>query len=358
MAARAGRPSGSCDLATRRRGPQGALRSKPLWAPPPVGAGRSRANRLDQPPDRDLRHATYPPSPHRGRAHALRGPGAPAGGPAALSAGGRPPAARPRADERAARPGGRDPARGLTRADLRGAHRRLPFGGPAHRAEDADKARDDLTALLRDFDGSEILDVEIQAATRAARAADGATLALEIVRDTASASYTLSTGEVWCPWKGNVRGSRVTAAQIEARDALRARRAEKHAAASPGAAVVAFRAAPQANSAEDANRIFDALNWALARWPDMALATSGRQGRGEAGHPLGAAEARDHSARPRELRPGWSRGPVPRQRRNAGAGPGLRPDPRQHPERRAGRRPVARRAGAEPGSEGRRGVAC
>jgi hypothetical protein len=153
------------------------------------------------------------------------------------------------------------------------------FHSAAQRIErDADKARDRLNGLLRDFDGSEVLDVEIQEATRTARAADVATLAMELVRDAASASYTQSTGDVWCPWKGNVRGSSITAAQIEARDALRARRAEKHAAASPGAVIVAFRAAPQANTADDANRIFDALNWAQARWPDMALATSGAKG--------------------------------------------------------------------------------
>lgn len=143
---------------------------------------------------------------------------------------------------------------------------------------DADKARDALNGLVRDFDGSEILDVEIQDATRKARAADVAVLALEIVRDASAANYTISTGEVWSPWKGSVRASRTTAAQIEARDALRASRASKHAAAYPGSTIVAFRAAPQADTAEDANRIFDALNWARAQWPDMALATSGAKG--------------------------------------------------------------------------------
>jgi hypothetical protein len=75
-----------------------------------------------------------------------------------------------------------------------------------------------------------------------------------------------------------VRASRTTAAQIDAREALRSRRARKHAAASPGATIVAFRAAPQADTAEDAGRIFDALNWARGQWPDMALATSGAKG--------------------------------------------------------------------------------
>uniref|UniRef100_UPI00345C2D4C DUF2493 domain-containing protein n=1 Tax=uncultured Caulobacter sp. TaxID=158749 RepID=UPI00345C2D4C len=153
------------------------------------------------------------------------------------------------------------------------------FHSAAQRIErDADKARDTLNGLIRDFDGSEILDVEIQDATRKARAADVATLAMEIVRDAAAASYTTATGEVWSPWKGTVRASRTTAAQIEARDAIRASKARKHAAVSPGATVVAFRAAPQADTADDANRIFDALNWALSQWPDMALATTGAKG--------------------------------------------------------------------------------
>lgn len=153
------------------------------------------------------------------------------------------------------------------------------FHSAAQRIErEADKSRDALNGLVRDFDGSEVLDTEIQDATRKARAADIATLALEIVRDAAAATYTTTTGEVWSPWKGSVRASRVTAAQIDAREALRASKARKHAAACPGAAIIAFRAAPQADTAEDAGRIFDALNWARGQWPDMALATSGAKG--------------------------------------------------------------------------------
>ena len=153
------------------------------------------------------------------------------------------------------------------------------FHSVAQRIErDADKTRDQLAGLVRDFDGSEVLDTEIQEVTRRTRAADVATLAMEIVRDAAAAAYTTTTGEVWSPWKGSVKASRTTAAQIEARDALRAAKARKHAATDPGAIIVAFRAAPQADTAEDAGRIFDALNWARAEWPDMALATSGAKG--------------------------------------------------------------------------------
>jgi hypothetical protein len=153
------------------------------------------------------------------------------------------------------------------------------FHSAAQRIDrDADRARDALTLLLRDFDGSEVLDLEIQESTQAARAADVAVLALEMVRDTAATSYATATGEVWRPWTGNVRASRTTAAQIDARDALRARKAARHAAVHPGATVVAFRGSPQADTPVDANRIFDALNWARETWPDMALATSGAKG--------------------------------------------------------------------------------
>ena len=153
------------------------------------------------------------------------------------------------------------------------------FHSVAQRIErDADKARDQLGGLVRDFDGSEVLDTEIQDVTRKARAADVATLAMEIVRDAAADTYTTNTGEVWSPWKGSVKGTRTTAAQIEARDAIRAQKARKHAATDPGATIVGFRGAPQADTADDAHRIFDALNWAKDQWPDMALATSGAKG--------------------------------------------------------------------------------
>ena len=153
------------------------------------------------------------------------------------------------------------------------------FHSAAQRIErEADKARDDLNRLIRDFDGSEVADTEIQEANRKARAADVATLGVEMVRDAAAAYYTDFTGEVWSPWKGGVKGSRTTAALIEARDAIRSRKARTHAAADPGATIIAFRASPMADTAEDAMRIFDALNWAQAQWPDMALATTGAKG--------------------------------------------------------------------------------
>jgi hypothetical protein len=143
---------------------------------------------------------------------------------------------------------------------------------------EADKARDEINRGMRDFDGSEVADSELQGATARARACDAALAAVEKIRDAAAAVYTVTTGEVWSPWKGYIRASPATAALMDARDAIRSARAARHAATSPGAVIVAFRASPQAVSALDASRIFDALNWARETWPAMALATTGLKG--------------------------------------------------------------------------------
>lgn len=140
------------------------------------------------------------------------------------------------------------------------------------------RANDKLRQLVRDNDGSEIVDVEMQEATRESRAIDAIIMAVEIIQSAASETYTVQTGETWSPWRGSVRRTASTIAQIDARDALRARKARDHAAADPGDQVVALRAAPHAKSAEDANRLLDALNWAKSEFPGMKLATTGAKG--------------------------------------------------------------------------------
>ena len=153
------------------------------------------------------------------------------------------------------------------------------FHSAAGRIErDADRARDTMRALDRDFDGSEAADVELQEATARARSGDAATRACELIRDAASETWTIATGEVWTAWRGSRRGTHLTAAQLEAKQAIRAIRNRRSGEAQPGGPVIAFRGAPTADTAEDASRIFDALNWAKTQWPDMALATTGAKG--------------------------------------------------------------------------------
>jgi hypothetical protein len=143
---------------------------------------------------------------------------------------------------------------------------------------DWDRAADEVKRLGRDFDGSEIADVELQEAITRARALEAAVQSVELIRDRASDTYSAATGEVWTPWRGSVRRTSSTAAQIEAREALRVRRARHQGLADPGATVVALRAAPSADTAIDGSRLFDALNWAHAAWPGMMLATTGLAG--------------------------------------------------------------------------------
>lgn len=153
------------------------------------------------------------------------------------------------------------------------------FHSAAGRIErDADRARDAMRALDRDFDGSEAADAELQEATAKAHAGDVAARASELIRDAAADAWTVATGEVWTAWRGSRRGTHLTAAQLEAKQAIRAMRNRRAAEADPGGPVIAFRGAPAADSAEDAGRIFDALNWARQQWPDMALATTGAKG--------------------------------------------------------------------------------
>jgi hypothetical protein len=153
------------------------------------------------------------------------------------------------------------------------------FHSAAGRIErDADRARDRMRVLERDFDGSEMADSELQAATQVARAADVTQLAAELIRDAAAEVYATATGETWTPWRGSRRGTVMTAAQLEAKAALRAMQAAKREAGELKGPVVAFRAAPFADTAADGGRIFDAMNWALSQWPDMVLATTGAKG--------------------------------------------------------------------------------
>jgi hypothetical protein len=143
---------------------------------------------------------------------------------------------------------------------------------------EADKARDEINRGVRDFDGSEVADTELQQATARARACDAALAAVEKIRDAAAAAFSVATGEVWSPWKGYIRQSPTTAALMDAKDAIRSNKAARHAATTPGAVIVAFRASPQAVGAMDASRIFDALNWAKETYPTMALVTTGLHG--------------------------------------------------------------------------------
>lgn len=143
---------------------------------------------------------------------------------------------------------------------------------------EADRAHDDMRRLHRDFDGSEVKDVELQDATAKFNRAEAAVMIIEVLRDAASENYTAQTGEVWTPWRGSARTHTASYAVIEAKDAMKARRVREQGIMDPGSEVIVFRGSPHANTSLDANRIYDALNWALSQYPTMKLATTGNLG--------------------------------------------------------------------------------
>ena len=154
------------------------------------------------------------------------------------------------------------------------------FHSAAIRIErEADKAADDMRRLAREFDGNEIADQELQDATLRQYRADAAQMITESLRDACSQNFTELTGEVWTPWKGSAKNrNSVTFAQVEAKDALKARAQAQNSLCNPGDSVVVFRGSSKANKAEDASRIFDALNYARELHPDMKLACTGNNG--------------------------------------------------------------------------------
>jgi hypothetical protein len=143
---------------------------------------------------------------------------------------------------------------------------------------ETDRHHDEMRRLIRDFDGSEIKDVELQETTQSFNRGEAAVMIMEIMRDAANENYTAQTGSVWTPWRGSAKNHATTYAQIEVKEALRAKDRREQGLADPGTEVVVFRGAPKANRVNDANRIYDALNWALSQFPNMQLATTGNHG--------------------------------------------------------------------------------
>jgi len=143
---------------------------------------------------------------------------------------------------------------------------------------EADRRRDRLSLLLRDFDGTEVADVQLQEVRAETLSLDVAAEAAALMRDAASATYSATTGLSWTPWRGDVRKSRRTAALLDARAVLAEARRRRSIQRTPSGPIVVVRGAPFADSAEDASRLFDGLNWAKREWPQFVLGLTGALG--------------------------------------------------------------------------------
>ncbi|GAA5055212.1 DUF2493 domain-containing protein [Erythrobacter westpacificensis] len=125
----------------------------------------------------------------------------------------------------------------------------------------------------REQDGSEVASVELENLL-----AQGLTLierrdAHELMRDIASDLYRTHTGSAWRPRHGSLANRRaLTAAVIDSRDFIAARRRAETAVMVPPGTKIAFTGGKECN---DTDAIFSALDRVYAKHPDMVLLHGG-----------------------------------------------------------------------------------
>ncbi len=125
----------------------------------------------------------------------------------------------------------------------------------------------------REQDGSEVKSVELER-----QVAEGITLlerrnAFEFMRDYAADLFEVQTGSAWRPRTGSkVSHANMTAAMIDSRDFLSARRRAETEVLIPGGTKIAFGGGIDYN---DHERIWAKLDQALAKYPDMVLLHGG-----------------------------------------------------------------------------------
>ena len=125
----------------------------------------------------------------------------------------------------------------------------------------------------RDQDGSEVRSVELEQLL-----AEGISLlerrnAFEALRDYAAEMFELHLGQAWHPRTGSrVNHSTMTAAMIDSRDFLAAKRRSETEVLLPPGPRIAFTGGPDCN---DHERIWAALDKTRARHPDMVLLHGG-----------------------------------------------------------------------------------
>lgn len=142
-----------------------------------------------------------------------------------------------------------------------------------------DQIHTELRQLNRDFSGSEIDDERIQELTAKSRMLAATVASIEALRDAAVDQVATETGLAWTPSRGSaLNTARVSAACIDAKDAIKARNKRTQAATDVLGTVVVFRGAPNANTKADQELIYKLLDRAKARYPDMVLGTADAPG--------------------------------------------------------------------------------
>lgn len=140
-------------------------------------------------------------------------------------------------------------------------------------AQEDDAARG-LGELVRVDDPSEIHAVEIEEAQRLCQSLHEALAAIECMRDHAAEVYRVETGKPWQPLTGSRTSRVLTASQIDGRDFLAARAAERRQAYRPtGPAVVVSGSARWLHH----EPIWQRLDRIRERIPTLWIATTGQR---------------------------------------------------------------------------------
>lgn len=138
---------------------------------------------------------------------------------------------------------------------------------------DLDRNDDAQRASQLEQDGAEVKSVELERLT-----AEGITMverrnAFEVMRDEAADLFEAHTGSTWRPRSGSkVNHANMTSAVIDSRDFLSARRRAETEVLLPAGTKIAFAGGMDFN---DHNRIWESLDKAHAKHPDMVLLHGG-----------------------------------------------------------------------------------
>ena len=177
------------------------------------------------------------------------------------------------------------------------------FHRAADRIErDLDKNEQAQKHSQKDQDGSEIRSVELERLT-----AEGQTLierrdAMEVFRDQAAEYFERHTGSAWRPRSGSmVNRKALTAAMIDSRDFVAARRRADAEVLMPAGAKIAFTGGMDFN---DHVLIWDRLDKTRAKYPDMVLLHGGSPKGAER---IAAAWADNRKVTQIAFKPDWTR---------------------------------------------------
>lgn len=168
-----------------------------------------------------------------------------------------------------------------------------------HQLDDNEQAQ---RRSVREQDGSEVKSVELERLLREGTSLIERRDAMEFFRDASADQFRLHVGKPWTPRSGSmVNRKALTAAMIDSRDYLAARKRAEHRTLVPEGTKIAITGGPDY---QDHARIWSALDKVRERHPDMVLLHGGT--------PSGAEHIADCWARNRKVmaivfRPDWNR---------------------------------------------------